>query len=222
MVIRVGSLILVLFLAWFALANRDPKTAQDRRPTDPDALDPKVLNLALRAASAAWERGVGAKHLLTVIDYSLPSTRRRLWVLDLEHDKVLFHELVAHGKGSGDNYATRFSDEEGSLQSSLGLFEATTTYRGQHGYSLRLKGLEEGFNERALERSIVIHGAWYVTEAFAAQHGRLGRSWGCPALDRAVAKEVIDTIKGGTLVFAYYPDEKWLSESRFLRDGSGP
>jgi hypothetical protein len=162
------------------------------------------------------------KDLVTVIDYSLPTTRRRLWVLDVEREKVLFHELVAHGKGSGENYATRFSDEEGSLQSSLGLFQATTAYVGKHGYSLRLRGLEKGFNERAFQRSIVIHGAWYVSEAFAAQHGRLGRSWGCPALDRSVAKKVIDTIKGGTLVFAYYPDEKWLSASKFLRDESDP
>ena len=165
---------------------------------------------------------MGTKDLLTVIDYSLPSTRRRFWVLDVGREKVLFHELVAHGKGSGDNYATRFSDEEGSLQSSLGLFEATTTYTGKHGYSLRLRGLEEGFNERALQRSIVIHGAWYVSEAFAARHGRLGRSWGCPALDSSVAREVIDTIKGGTLVFVYYPDEEWLSGSKFLRDGGSP
>jgi hypothetical protein len=128
---------------------------------------------------------------------------------------------VAHGKGSGDNYATRFSNREGSRQSSLGLFEATTTYMGKHGYSLRLKGLEKGFNDHALQRSIVIHGAWYVTEAFAARYGRLGRSWGCPTLDPSVAKKLIDTIKGGTLVFVYYPDEDWLSGSKFLQDQSG-
>jgi hypothetical protein len=222
MVIRAGSLIPLLFLAWFAVVCRDSGTPRDRLQTESNAPDPEVLSLALRAASAAWERGLGAKDLLTVIDYSLPSTRRRFWVIDVGREQVLFHEFVAHGKGSGDNYATRFSDEEGSLQSSLGLFEATTTYRGRHGYSLRLRGLEEGFNGRALQRSIVIHGAWYVSEESAARHGRLGRSWGCPALDRSVARKVIDTIKGGTLVFVYYPDERWLSGSRFLRDEGGP
>jgi hypothetical protein len=212
----------MLFLSWFVLFDQGPRAVRGHLQTESDSLDPEVLGLALRAAAAAWERGLGAKGLLAIIDYSLPSTRRRFWVLDLGQEKVLFHEFVAHGKGSGDNHATRFSDEEGSLQSSLGLFEATTTYVGRHGYSLRLRGLEEGFNGRALQRSIVIHGAWYVSEAFAARHGRLGRSWGCPALDRSVAEKVIDTIKGGTLVFAYYPDEKWLSGSEFLRDESEP
>ena len=218
MVLQASSLIPVLLLGWLALASPDPSGAQGRPQTDLDALDPKVLSLALKAASAAREQGLGAKNVLTVIDYSLPSARPRLWVFDVAREKVLFHELVAHGKGSGENYATRFSNQDGSRQSSLGLFEATTTYIGKHGYSLRLRGLEEGFNDHALWRHIVIHGAWYVTEAFAARYGRLGRSWGCPTLDRSVAEELIDTIKGGSLVFAYYPDETWLSRSRFLQD----
>jgi len=180
-------------------------------------LKPQVFDLALKAASAAQKKGFGKNKILAVIDYSLPSTKKRLWIFDLKKEKLLFHELVAHGKGSGDNYAKKFSNTEGTLASSLGLFEAAETYQGKHGYTLKLKGLEKGFNDNAEKRSIVIHGAWYVTEAFWKKHGRLGRSWGCPALDKKVARQVIDTLKDGGLVFVYYPDNKWLSASEFLR-----
>jgi hypothetical protein len=180
-------------------------------------LDTKVLDLALQAASRAQAKGFGKKKILAVIDYSLPSTKKRLWIFDLKKEKLLFHELVAHGKGSGDNYAKKFSNQEGTLASSLGLFEATETYQGKHGYTLKLKGLEKGINDNAEKRSIVIHGAWYVTEAFWKKHGRLGRSWGCPALDKQVARKIIDTLKDGGLVFVYYPDKQWLSRSRFLK-----
>jgi len=179
-------------------------------------LDPGVLDRALRASSRALDEGLGTKHILTVIDYSVPSTRRRLWVFDLRRKELLFHELVAHGEGSGEKEASSFSNEVGSRASSLGLYRATSTYKGKHGLSLRLVGLEKGFNDRAMERSIVVHGAEYVSEAFANRHGRLGRSWGCPALDQAVAREVIQAIKGGSLLFVYYPDEGWLSASHFL------
>jgi hypothetical protein len=154
--------------------------------------------------------------LLTVIDYSKPSTEPRLWVLDLARERVLFEERVAHGQGSGDNYATRFSNLEGSHQTSLGLFRTADTYVGTNGYSLRLDGLEPGVNDRARERAIVMHGAPYVSEGNIRTLGRLGRSHGCPALRPAIAREVIDTIKDGSLVFAYYPDRQWLNGSRFL------
>jgi hypothetical protein len=188
-----------------------PGLAKDSGP------DPKVMKLADQAAKKARARGQGKKKILTVIDYSLPSTRKRLWVIDTEKKKILFHELVAHGKGTGENFAKSFSNREGSLQSSLGLFETGETYQGKHGYSLKLTGLEKGFNEKAEERAIVIHGAWYVSAQFAKQHGRLGRSWGCPALSKDVAAKVIDAIKGGSLVFVYYPDQAWLSASEYLR-----
>lgn len=176
-------------------------TAQLR---DTRGLSPKVLAMALDAVSCARARGVsGRDDLLTVIDYSLPSTRPRLWVLDLERGEVLYHELVAHGAGTGDNYATRFSNAKDSHQTSLGLFLTGGTYQGGNGYSLRLKGLDKGLNDRAEERHIVMHGAWYVSEAHARQQGRLGRSWGCPALSQEMAPRVIDTIKGGSFVFSY-------------------
>ncbi|MBN2493082.1 MAG: murein L,D-transpeptidase catalytic domain family protein [Deltaproteobacteria bacterium] len=179
-------------------------------------LKPEVLDLALKAAAAAQERGFGKNKVLCVIDYSLPSTKRRLWIFDLERKKLLFHELVAHGKGSGENHANVFSNRQGSYASSLGLFQATETYQGKHGYTLKLVGLEKGINHHAEERSIVIHGAWYVSQAFAKRVGRLGRSWGCPAVSKKAARKVIDSLKGGGLIFVYYPDRSWLGKSAFL------
>ncbi len=180
-------------------------------------LDSSILRLALDAAACARESGaIENERLLTVIDYSKPSTEPRMWVLDLERERVLFEELVAHGRGSGENFASRFSNVDGSHQTSLGLFRTADTYVGSNGYSLRLDGLERGVNDRARDRAIVMHGAPYVSEAHLRAIGRLGRSHGCPALRPAVARTVIDTIKNGSLVFAYYPDRQWLKGSRFL------
>ena len=181
------------------------------------ALEARVIRLALGAVTCAREAGaVLNDRLLTVIDYSKPSTEPRLWVLDLARERVLFEERVAHGQGSGDNYATRFSNLDGSHQTSLGLFRTADTYVGTNGYSLRLDGLEPGVNDRARERAIVMHGAPYVSEGNIRTLGRLGRSHGCPALRPGIARQVIDTIKDGSLVFAYYPDRQWLNGSRFL------
>jgi hypothetical protein len=185
--------------------------------TGAQSLDGTVLRLALNAAVCAREVGaVANERLLTVIDYSKASTEPRLWVLDLDRTRVLFEELVAHGQGSGDNFATRFSNAEGSHQTSLGLFRTADTYVGTNGYSLRLDGLEPGVNDRARDRAIVMHGAPYVSQASLKALGRLGRSHGCPALRPGMARTVIDTIKQGSLVFAYYPDRQWLNGSRFL------
>lgn len=180
-----------------------------------DGLSPKVLAMALDAVTCARARGVSGKNdLLTVIDYSLPSTEPRLWVLNLGSGKVLFHELVAHGAGSGDKLATRFSNVNDSRATSLGLFLTGDTYEGGNGYSLKLKGLDPGINDRAEERHIVMHGAWYVSADHARQYGMLGRSWGCPALSAAEAKPVIDTIKGGSFVFSYSGiDASWQKAS---------
>ncbi len=180
-------------------------------------LRPEVLRLALQARACAGRQGlVRATDLLTVIDYSLPSTQPRLWVFDLLAQRLVFNELVAHGRNSGDNDTTRFSNEPGSHQSSLGLFVTDEPYVGRNGYSLKLRGLEPGVNDRALERAIVVHGAPYVSSDTARQLGRLGRSWGCPAVALNVARRLIDFIKGGSTVFAYYPDGNWLTRSRFL------
>ena len=184
------------------------------------AANPKVLELATRAADCARRQGLldGFKHL-AVIDYSLPSTQPRLWVFDVGRGRLLYQELVAHGRNTGERLAERFSNVEGSKMSSLGLFQTAETYYGNNGYSLRLRGLDPGFNDNALARAIVMHGAPYVSEAIAERMGRLGRSWGCPAVRPEVARTVIDTLKGGALLFAYYPDSKWLHESPTLRCG---
>jgi len=180
-------------------------------------LDSSILGLALDATACARETGaIENERFLTIIDYSKASTEPRLWVLDLERDRVLFEELVAHGQGSGENFASRFSNLDGSHQTSLGLFRTADTYVGSNGYSLRLDGLEPGVNDRARDRAIVMHGAPYVSDANLRALGRLGRSHGCPALRPAIARTVIDTIKNGSLVFAYYPDRQWLKGSRFL------
>ncbi|MBX3023943.1 murein L,D-transpeptidase catalytic domain family protein [bacterium] len=176
----------------------------------------EVLDLALRAYSCGRARGELTQPLLTVIDFSLPSTSKRLWVIDLDRRRVLFNEFVAHGANSGDTYATAFSNRVGSRQSSLGLFRADEPYYGRHGLSLRLSGLEPGFNDKARERAIVMHGAPYVSAATVSTFGSLGRSWGCPALPQEVNARVIDRIQGGSAVFAYYPDRAWLQSSRFL------
>ena len=180
-------------------------------------LDPAVLALALRASSCAARRGlVSALGLLTVIDYSRPSHEPRLWVLDLTTRTLRYHELVAHGRGSGELLATSFSNDAGSQQSSLGLFVTAESYSGQHGRSLRLVGLEPGTNDHALDRALVMHGADYVSAAFAATQGRLGRSHGCPAVRSEVSAALIAEIQGGTPLFAYYPEPAWLERSPFL------
>jgi hypothetical protein len=177
----------------------------------------QVLEQALGAVRCAVDHGdIRAPRTLTVIDYSKPSTEPRLWVFDVATGRLLFKELVAHGRNTGENLATRFSDTPDSRQTSLGLFVAADTYVGSNGYSLRLDGLEPGFNGNARERAIVVHGAPYVSAEFASSQGRLGRSWGCPALREAIARQVIDTIRGGGVVFSYYPDQRWLTASRFL------
>ena len=153
-----------------------------------------------------------------MIDYSRPSTEKRLWVFDLRTRALLFEELVAHGRGSGDKLATAFSNEAESHQSSLGSVPHRRHLRWPNGYSLRLRGLDAGFNDRAYDRAIVMHGAPYVSDAIARAQGRLGRSWGCPALREGIAREVIDTVKGRGLVFAYYPDPAWLAASKYLGD----
>jgi len=180
---------------------------------------PEVMELAERAWRCGWQSGEFSYPLLTVIDYSLPSTERRLWVIDMVNRRVLDNELVAHGEASGGNNAVEFSNRVGSHQSSLGLFRTEDTYVGGSGYSLRLTGLEPGVNDRAMKRNIVVHGADYVDSGVIPELGRLGRSHGCPALPRAVARSVIDLIKGGSALFAYYPDQQWMQESQFLHCG---
>ena len=203
-------------------AHATPATAAELSELAPTA-DLGVLALAIRARTCAIHSGaVGPQSALAVIDYSRASTQPRLWVFDMAVPRLLFFEYVAHGKGSGANFATHFSNQEASRQSSIGVFRTAETYVGGHGYSLRLDGLEPGVNDRARERLLVMHGAWYVDPVLAARQGRLGRSFGCPALRPAMTHQVIDALKGGNLLFAYYPVPEWLATSRFLHCSGNP
>lgn len=195
----------------------------DEVASNATGLRPEVLRLAVEAADCADSQGLlESSRLLTVIDYSRPSLEPRLWVIDRESHEVLFEELVAHGKNSGGNLTTAFSNTVDSLQTSLGLFATADSYYGTNGYSLRLDGLEPEVNGRARERAIVMHGAPYVDAESAKAQGRLGRSWGCPAVSMASARPIIDTVRGGTPVFAYYPDKAWLAGSRFINGCRAP
>ncbi|MEL1264804.1 murein L,D-transpeptidase catalytic domain family protein [Pseudoxanthomonas putridarboris] len=222
------SLLPALLVALPAAGSAEPPQANppegivDALHRAAPALDRKVLSMAARAMSCSLKRGDAVPmRRLSVIDYSRPSTQPRMWVFDLERQRLLFEEWVAHGRNTGENLATRFSNATGSYMSSLGAFQTEESYQGANGYSLRLRGLEPGFNDKARERAIVIHGAPYVSNDLIRSQGRLGRSLGCPAVRTAVARPLIDTIRGGSFVFAYYPDPDWLRSSRLLSADCG-
>ncbi len=160
------------------------------------------------------------KKILTIIDYTKPSAEKRFYVINLEQKALLYQSLVAHGKNSGEYYAKNFSNQNRSLKSCLGFFVTAETYQGKYGLSLRLDGLEEGFNDNARKRAIVIHGADYVSQEYAKMYGRLGKSWGCPALPLNLNKKIIDVIAHGSCLFIYAKDENYLKNSRFIQQSS--
>jgi len=222
--IRILTLALLVVLSGVgasAAADGVPNGLVDRLVAQTENLRPEVLELALAAYTEGFEKGYFSRERLAVIDYTLPSYEKRLWVIDMKTETVLFEEIVAHGmgnpRGSGGNMETvkDFSNRVGSRKSSLGLFVTAETYQGRHGYTLRLDGLEAGVNDNARERLIVIHSAPYVTKPRADDHA-VGRSWGCPAVRPKVSRPLIDAIKGGSAVWIYYPEESWLEESEFL------
>ncbi len=182
------------------------------------------LGLASVVSYAAFDRAIRGydkleakkKKLLVVIDFSKPSTEERMCVVDIEEGKLLHTSHVAHGRNSGGNFATSFSNKPGSHQSSLGFYVTENTYQGKNGYSLILEGLEKGINDKAKERAIVIHGASYCDPSVIQSAGRLGRSFGCPALPRDKSKAIIDTIKDGVIIYIYANDEDYLNRSEML------
>ena len=153
------------------------------------------------------------KSFLSIIDYSKPSTEKRFFIIDIENHKLLYHTLVAHGKKSGYVNATTFSNKYGSHKSSLGFFRTGNSYFGIRGYSLKLEGLEKGINDNARLRGIIIHGANYVDERLVNGNGVIGRSWGCPAVSKKLSKEIINLLKGGSLLFIYANDELYKENS---------
>ena len=156
------------------------------------------------------------RSILTICDLSQSSNKKRLYILDIEGDKLLLTSYVAHGRGSGGEYASRFSNNNRSHQSSLGFYITSSTYYGENGLSLRLQGLEPGFNDRAARRSIVIHGAAYIGDEYLQTNKFMGRSYGCPAVPRDECDEIIDLIKNGSCLFIYYPTKKYLHRSKIL------
>ena len=154
---------------------------------------------------------------LTVMDFELSANQRRIWVLDFQKNKLALHDLVSHGKNSGEEYAHCFSNQHESFKSSLGFYVTGTNYLGKNEYSLRLHGIEEGFNDNAFERGIVMHGADYVNSQYIRKHKRLGRSQGCPAVSQKINTWLINTIEGGSCLFIYYPDKTYLNRSEILK-----
>jgi L,D-transpeptidase catalytic domain len=160
------------------------------------------------------EENLADKEVITLIDFRKSGNEKRLWVVDIKERKLLFHSLVAHGRNSGDVFANQFSNQHESNQSSLGFYVTGNTYWGKHGLSLKLHGIEEGINDQAEARAIVMHGAEYVSDEYIRKIGRLGRSFGCPAVPMSVHKEMITTLAGGTCLFIFYPDPNYLSATR--------
>lgn len=176
----------------------------------------KIFRLAMTGFKKINE--IQNKKIITIIDFSKLSTQERFFVIDLENKLILYKSLVAHGKNSGENSADSFSNDSKSLKSCLGFFLTGETFTGKHGYSLRLDGLEQGINNNARIRTIVIHGADYVSQSYAHQYGRIGRSWGCPALPLNKSKEIIDKISKGSCLFIYGNDPEYLRSSKMLNE----
>ncbi|MFD2569247.1 murein L,D-transpeptidase catalytic domain family protein [Spirosoma soli] len=175
-------------------------------------LQKEVFEYALRG----WQKMGAVNPILSIVDLSQPSNKKRLYVIDLIKGKLLFNTYVSHGRNSGDLVASKFSNINSSFQTSLGFYQTLNTYMGKHGLSLQLKGLEKGFNDNAYNRNIVLHGADYVCEDFIRKTGRLGRSQGCPAVPYADSKNIIQAVKGGSCLFVYSPNTDYLKKSTYL------
>jgi hypothetical protein len=181
-------------------------------------LSKEAFNLAITGYQSLIETGKLQKdNILTIIDFSLPSSKKRLFVIDLISGDLLFNTFVSHGRNSGSSIATHFSNAYNSLKSSLGFYTTGATYNGKHGYSLRLDGLEKGINDNAFNRGIVIHSADYVNEQAIQDHGYIGRSQGCPAIPEALKKPIIETIRDGSCLFVYSPNKYYTAHSKLLK-----
>jgi len=183
---------------------------------DNQSISFEAFDLAFRGWNEVKD-SIGLIHnVISVIDFSQPSTNKRFYLIDLVTRQVVYQDYVAHGKNTGNLMAKKFSNTPHSNQSSLGFYKTGETYHGKHGLSLRLDGLEKGINDKARQRAIVIHSAKYAEESFIRKYGRLGRSFGCPALPAQNYDEIIDLIKGGTLLFIYFPESGYLDKSSIL------
>lgn len=182
-----------------------------------ELIDSTIMEYALTGYFLIKKEGLLNKdNILTIIDYTKPSTSKRLFVIDLDNKQTLFVSLVSHGRNSGMIYAKYFSNRPNTMKSCIGFFVTVDTYTGLHGYSLRLRGLEENFNSNAEKRKVVMHGASYVSKEFIEQHGRIGRSWGCPVVPCTLAKNIINKIKGGSCLFIYHNSDGYLKTSSYI------
>lgn len=181
-------------------------------------LSKEAFSYAIKGWNLLKEQGkIINEHIISIIDFTLPSDKKRLFVLNIETNELVFNTYVAHGKNSGNKIASAFSNKTNSYKSSLGFYVTESVYSGKHGYSLRLNGEEKGINDHAFQRGIVMHGASYVNELLANKQGFIGRSQGCPAIPSAQHKEIIDHIKNGSCLFIYANDKHYLSHSAFLQ-----
>ena len=178
---------------------------------------PESFSNGMKGYYKLLDQGLVKKEILTIIDFNLSSTQKRMWVLDMKNNEVLIHSVVSHGKNTGGEFATQFSNTLNSLQSSLGFYVTGETYMGGNGYSLFIDGMEKEFNSRARERYVVIHGAAYANPESIKNMGRLGRSYGCPAVPTAITKEFIDTIKDKSVVYIHSNDKKYAEKSELIR-----
>lgn len=164
-----------------------------------------TFSKAMEGFYALKANGKVVKDMITIIDFGMSSNTKRLWIIDLATNKVLYNSLVAHGRNTGDEFANSFSNAAESNKSSLGFYATGELYQGKHGLSLKLDGLEKGMNDNARNRAVVMHGADYVCESFIKANHRLGRSLGCPAIPMGMTKEIVNTIKGKSCLFIYHP-----------------
>ena len=180
-------------------------------------LSEQAFRYAVKGYNYLDEKGkISNEHIISIVDFSKPSNEKRLFVIDMQHCKILFNTYVAHGQGSGKEFANRFSNNPESLQSSLGFFLTSDTYTGKNGYSLHLSGMEKGINDKADKRAIVMHGASYVSETYIRSQGCIGRSWGCPAVPEKLNKPIIEKIKNGSCLFIYGNNKKYFRHSKIL------
>ena len=171
---------------------------------------------ALKGFYRLKEKGLIQKDILTLVDFSLSSNVKRLWVIDLATNTILYNSLVAHGRNTGEEFATSFSNNASSFKSSLGFYTTGEIYMGKHGESLKLDGLEKGVNDKARERGVVMHAADYVSNSFIKNNKRLGRSQGCPAIPVELSAEIINTIKNKSCLFIYHPSRNYCNFTKLL------
>jgi hypothetical protein len=214
--------ILPNFQKWKAIGDLTETNLFDNLNLGSLGLTRQAFDYAIKGFDVMKSKGeLANENIISIIDFSNPSSQKRLFVIDLANSKLLFNTYVAHGMQSGAAFAKRFSNKPKSLKSSLGFYETLGTYMGGNGYSLRLQGVERGINDNANKRAIVIHGADYVNENMIRSKGYIGRSWGCPALPEKLHRAIIDVIKNGTGLFIFSPDNSYLTRSQILNRPTG-